>query len=493
MERIIRTCVLVLFWMCTCGAVANPYDIVIQGGRVIDPETNLDAIRNLGISGSQIAAISESPLEGHQEIDAAGLIVSPGFIDLHVHGLTNQEARYQIHDGVTTALELEWGVPFFDRWIESKRNLSLINYGASASAVEARMRVVEQLSAGLAASEKLVDEQGYPQARLSFVRHALTQLSDLSIDAAQTQLMNQLLLGMLDEGTLGIGLPLAYLPGASRDEVLSVFQSASQRSTPVFVHVSEPPGIDGIVSAVAFASATGAPLHIVHINSMALEHIAFALKLIDAARRRGMDVTTEIYPYTASSTRIEASLFADGWEDQYSFTYSDIQWQETGERLTKESFATYREQGGVVIVHDSREEWIALGLAHPDVAIASDGMPFSPGAHPRTAGTFARVLGRYAREEKLLSLNSAIRKITLLPAQRLESIAPSMLRKGRLQVGADADITIFNPASIIDTASFESGLDYSRGVRHVFVNGVAVLVDGDIRDGVFPGQPVLAE
>lgn len=171
--------------------------------------------------------------------------------------------------------------------------------------------------------------------------------------------------------------------------------------------------------------------------------------------------------------------------------YGDLQWQTTRERLTAETFARYRAQGGVVILHMMREEMIALAMATPFVMIASDGMPYAPGAHPRSAGTFARVLGRYVRELRTLDLMSALRRMTLLPARRLEAIAPAMRKKGRLQELADADITVFDPERVLDTATFGTDLTFSEGIRYVLVNGAFVVKDGVTVTGSLPGRAIL--
>jgi dihydroorotase len=169
-------------------------------------------------------------------------------------------------------------------------------------------------------------------------------------------------------------------------------------------------------------------------------------------------------------------------------SFSDLQWQDTGERLTKETFDKYRKQGGVVIIHLMKPEWIEMGIKAPFTMIASDGMPYAPGAHPRSAGTFSKVLGLYVREKKALSLMDGLRKMTIMPAKRLEKIAPGARLKGRIQTGMDADITIFDPTTVIDTATFESGPSFSKGVKHVIVNGTFVVRDGRTVEGVFPGK-----
>jgi N-acyl-D-aspartate/D-glutamate deacylase len=225
---------------------------------------------------------------------------------------------------------------------------------------------------------------------------------------------------------------------------------------------------------------------------MALGEIGHAIDLIAAAHDRGVDVTTELYPYTAASTYLGSALFDGNWQARLGgITYEDLQWQDTGERLTAETFARYREQNGVVIIHMMKEPWIDAGIAHPATMIASDGMPYAPGAHPRSAGTFSRVLGRYVRERQALDLMTALAKMTIMPARRLAGIAPAARAKGRLQVGADADITVFDPDTVIDTATFDGGLSFSEGIEYVLVNGVPVVDGGESVDGARPGRPLL--
>ena len=156
----------------------------------------------------------------------------------------------------------------------------------------------------------------------------------------------------------------------------------------------------------------------------------------------------------------------------------------------KETFDSYRKSGGIIIIHSMKPEWINAGITSKGTMIASDAVPYAKLAHPRSAGAFSRVLGKYVREEKLISLSEAIEKMTLLPARRLEGISPMMRLKGRIQVGSDADITIFDPNTIIDKATFEKGLEFSEGVKYVMVNGTFVLKNGKTLGDVFPGKPV---
>lgn len=230
-----------------------------------------------------------------------------------------------------------------------------------------------------------------------------------------------------------------------------------------------------------------------HINSMALGDIDAALALIQEARDDGLDVTTEMYPYTAGSTFIETAIFNDGWQERFGIGYADLQWQDSGERLTEETFNAYRRQGGAVIMHMMKEEWLEQSLTNANTLIASDGMPYAPAAHPRSAGTFSRVLGRYVRERQVLTLSQALEKMTLLPARRLEKIVPAAAKKGRIQIGMDADITVFDPAAVLDQATFERGLVFSAGIEFVLVNGALVVDGGETVANTFPGKPLSSQ
>ena len=462
------------------------YDIVLSGGRVIDPETKLDAIKNVGITSNRIAQISSEPLKGKETINVSGLVLAPGFIDLHVHGRSNTEQEYQLHDGVTTALELEWGIEHLGKWYESRKGKALINYGASVCWPFERFRAMDKYTQGVNELEQMT-MKGESKIETLFNIIGPSYADKLLPD--ETNKMFDNIKSSLSEGGIGIGVPIGYLPKTTPDEMFRVYQLAGQLNALVFSHVREP-DILSIQEAIANAILTGAPLHIVHINSMALGQIELSLDMIQSARSKGFDITTELYPYTAGSTLIQSAIFNDGWQAKMAISYGDLQWEATGERLTKETFESYRKTGGVVIIHSMKPAWIKTGITSPGVMIASDGMPYAKLAHPRTAGTFSRVLGKYVREEKVIDLSTAIEKMTFLPAKRLEVIAPMMRFKGRIQVGADADIIIFNPNTIIDKATFENGVEFSAGIEYVMVNGSFVLKKGKTVSNIFPGQAV---
>jgi dihydroorotase len=311
-------------------------------------------------------------------------------------------------------------------------------------------------------------------------------------DAAGVRTLVRLLGEEMDAGGIGIGMGLAYTPGATPDEVRAVFALAADRSVPVFVHLAEPQSpedLSPLETALDHARATGASLHVVHIVSSARAATSRALAAIDAARAGGLLVTTEVYPYTASSTLIESALFGDGWRERTGLDYGDLQWVATGARLDEKSFARYRKQGGTVVVHGMQEAWVEEALAHPGVIVAADAMPlYDGGEHPRSVGTHARVLGVYVRERGVLTLMDALARMTYLPARRLEFAAPEFRHKGRIRLGDDADLTIFDPATVIDRATYEDSPEPSAGIPTVIVAGVPVVRNGELVKGSFPGQ-----
>ena len=457
------------------------FDLVIAGGRVMDPETGLDAVRHIGITAGKIAAISAQPLTGKTALQAAGRVVSPGFIDLHAHGQTNQANEYQAHDGVTTALELEVGVPSVGAFLRSRENNAILNFGATAS--HGAMRTMSMTEFAAEAKSWQDTPNRWSDISMKGRYKPLAAAEEYSLLAANME-------RGLREGGLGLGVAHQYYPGATREEIFRVFQMAQRWKAPIFTHVRSM-GPEAMQEVIANAAATGVALHIVHINSMSLGSLPFVLDLIESARKQGLDITTEAYPYTAASTFLESTIFDDGWQERLGISYGEIQWVQTGERLTQETFERYRKAGGAVIMHLMKPEWIRRAMASPFVMIGSDGMPYAPGAHPRSAGTFARVLGLYVREQKVLPLMDALAKMTIMPARRLESIAPQLKYKGRIRLGADADITVFDPSRIVDTATFEKGLSFSIGIDHVVVNGVPVVRDGKTVPNTFPGTAVL--
>lgn len=294
----------------------------------------------------------------------------------------------------------------------------------------------------------------------------------------------------LSQGAVCIGAGFPYTPAATREELLAVFRIAAMTKTPIHLHIT--PGSAGLKEALSLAGETNAPLQVVHINSSSLAETPVMLEMISDAQARGLDVTTEAYPYAAGMTEIQSATIQDIYRSVPDARLAELEWPRTGERLNRESFERYSRIGGPIVVHTNTEQMVAAAINSPLTIIASDAYWQNGTGHPRTTGTFSKVLGRYVREAHSLSLMEAIRKMTLMPAQRLEARVPSMRQKGRLRVGADADITIFDAASVVDRSTYREPSLSPVGIQHVIVNGVSVVANARAVEGVAPGKPVRA-
>lgn len=463
------------------AATLAAHDVVLANGRVMDPATGLDATRHIGIRDGKIAAISEAPLAGKEIVDATGLVVAPGFIDIHAHGQTTGDLLIKARDGVTTALDVEVGVYPVAAWYASMEGRAPIHYGATVGHIAARFAAFHPGTE--------IGHWAVNRAKVALLG-ASPAGANRAAGPVELKAISDSLRRGLDEGALGIGFGINYTPAAEPAEIEALFRVAAERKVPAFVH-TRAFGIGAIREAIEASRKTGASLHLVHIGSSAIGDMPEVLSLIDERRAAGQDVTTEVYPYTAASTVLESAMFNPGWQENLKIDYGDLAWSATGERLTRESFERYRKQGGWVIIYMMKDEHVEQAVAHPGVMIASDGVPFIDGkGHPRGAGTCARVLGHYSREKKLLSLMDALAKMTILPARRMESHVPAMRQKGRIAVGADADITVFDAAKVIDRATFENPTEPSEGIVQVLVNGEFVVRDGKPVSDAMPGRAV---
>lgn len=507
-----KTCLTLLAaaFFAALPSFAQDYDVVIHNGRVIDPETKLDAVRSVGIRDGRIAAIAEQPLTGKKSIDAKGLVVAPGFIDLHSHAVnTLAGARMQVMDGVTTALELESGViPVAKSYDATAREGRPLNYGFAvawtfARAIVAKGTRVEEFSpANWADAYSRSDWHGFfPPEKSRRVLELIEQ--------------------GLSEGAIGVGANLGYMPEANLEEFLDIGKlTLKYGRCRTFVHIrhNEPFGpnnnIGGHQEVIAVAAMTGAALHFCHLNSNATQRIPQMIAAVETAQRQGLDITWEVYPYGAASTMVSAAYLAPDNLPNLGIESKRIFYLQTGESVvSNERLAEIikKDPAGLVVVHlleetnPKEKAMLDQAVTHPTTAIASDALMWQVGAnviqddvwplpanasgHPRSAGTFCRVLGPYVREGKL-TLHDAIRKMTLVPAQILETSVPQMKNKGRLKVDADADITIFDAAIVTDRATYNKPNQTSFGIRHVLVNGIASVTDGELVKESKAGRPV---
>ena len=466
---------LILFGAIPC-VFAQQYDLVIEGGRAMDPETGLDAVRNVGIRDGKIARISSEALSGKRTISARDLVVAPGFIDVHQHGQDLESQQVKAQDGVTTALEMEIGKPDVTAFLQSHHGHSLINYGTAASHVAAR-----SLAFGTAIAESEILPKAGPA-------------TDLPATPEQMERIRERLGHELDAGALNIGMGIQYTPGATRLEVIEMFRLAAERHVPVFTHMrnfgrAEPgSAIEAVNEVIGAAAISGASLHIVHINSTCLQDSMECLSMVAGARARGLDVTTEAYPYVAGMTYINSALFNPGWKEKLGIDYSALQLPETGERLTKERFEQLHSspEPHLVLMFVNTDAMVDAVIENPLVMIASDGL----NSHPRNAGTFSRVLARYVREKGTLTLMDALRKMTLMPAECLEKATPEARLMGRLQEGAHADLVVFDPKTISDRSTYQHPMEPSVGVQYLLVGGTVVVDQGKLVPNTFPGRAI---
>ena len=451
-----------------CASQPAPtYDLVIANGRVIDPASGLDGVRHIGIRSDKIEAVSTAPLAGARVIDAFRYIVAPGFIDLHEHGQQEESYRMMVRDGVTSAFELEVGTADVARWYRERDGGQIVNYGVAIGHIPARMKVLGDPGKGLLPAG--IGGSG-------------------SANETQLAAMEAILRQGLAQGAVAMGFGSAYTPGAPISEIERMFRVAAAGGVSAHIHMRG--GLAGLHETIAAAKSAGASLHIVHVNSSADTELEEFLAAIKAARDAGQDVTTEAYPYGAGMTEIQSALF-DDWKTWPDARFGLHQLVSTGERLTRDTFGKARAAGGTVIIHGRSEAQTRAAIVSPLAMIASDGFIENGRGHPRTSGTFARVLGKYVRDEGAVTMMDALRRMTIEPARRLERRVPAMTAKGRVSVGADADLTLFDPATVMDRATYEDASLASAGIPYVIIVGKEV-VDGGQVTAARPGRAIRA-
>lgn len=447
----------------------HPYDVVILKGRVMDPETGLDGIANVGVRDGVIEIITTNAIQGIRTINARGLIVAPGFIDI----LSSIHPQRKAHedkaaDGVTTTFGMHGGP------------LDVAGYVARQEAA----RPVVNFAA-------TVDHRAVREA---------AGATDLYEPASPDQIpvMKELAREAIRKGAVGIGFGLNYSPGASYEETFSLFEVAAEEGVPVHLHARYKGNVFPLTMSlsameiVAMAAASGAQAQLVHLISSTVGSAPLSIALAEGASARGVDVGFDFHVWTRNQTTLQSALYDEGWQPRFGGAdHSDIYVAATQERLTKERFEELRAQPGGLEIQTEfiPEEEIILGLKSPLGIISSDGGGLINGTgHPRSFGTFARFLGRYIRDQQVVSWMEGIRKITLLPARRLEAAVPAMMRKGRLQVGMDADITVFDPETVQERATYQEPNQRSQGILFVVVNGTVVVDGGTVVADAAPGR-----
>ena len=485
------------------AASAATYDLVINGGRVMDPETKFDEVANVGIKDGKIAAITTKKIQGARAIDATGHVVAPGFIDYHSHGQDPFAYRLYARDGVTTPMDLEIGQFPMDDFYAFWEGKALLNYGATVSHPFARVKVLDGLDPkGRVAYEGSLGEAMHDGQQWK------TKLYDPKDEAAIMAAVET----ELKRGGLGISYPVGYYTRVGSPEIMAVAGLAKKYDLPITTHVRylaqiPPSGYLGIEEMLTVSRTQEVAMLVHHVQSNCLGLTGKCLDLIDAARAQGQKVVGEFYPWNYAGTYVDADYNAPGFEQRLGIQASDYKIAATGEALTAEKMAQLRKDapGTQLLMYTMKDEYIMAAMTRPGVIVGSDAMPYivdgglkgdwdtpfgAGNGHARGAGTHAKIL-RMTRETGAITLMEAISKMTYLPAAFLEDHVPQMKKRGRMQKGAVADITIFDPETVTEHATPKPGENSlpSTGIPYVIVNGT-VVVDDSVVQRVAPGVAI---
>jgi N-acyl-D-glutamate deacylase len=490
----------------------DQYDLIIRNGRVLDPETGFDGIADVAIKDGAIAAVGPVSGSAVRVIDAKGLVVAPGFIDLHAHGQSLPADRMQAFDGVTTTLELEVGVLPVARWYDEQAAIGrTLNYGAAAGWVFGRIATMttQQTASTVAGMGEAMRDKRW--------------VEEVSTPAETAEIVDRVRAG-LEQGGLGIAFPNAYAPGTGVKELSELCSLAARHGVPTYTHIAymsnvDPrSSVDAYTRLIGLAGSTGAHMHICHFNSTSMQDVERCAELVKTAQAQGLKVTVEAYPYGTGSTVVGAEFFADpAFPQRFGSGYEAIEMVAERRRLAsrEELLARQeREPGALVLIHfldvavnQRHRDLLDISVMYPGGAIASDAMPWilSNGtlytgdawplpedavSHPRSSGTFTKFLRDWVIDRKVVPLLDGIAKCTLIPSQILEASTPVMQKKGRLQAGADADVVVFDLETLRDRADFLNMNRPAEGVKHLLVHGQAVIADGALLRDARPGRPV---
>lgn len=491
------------------------FDIVIKNGRVMDPQSGRDEVADVGIAAGVIESVGHIPsAEGRTVIEAAGRVVSPGFVDIHAHGQSVAADWMQAFDGVTTTLELEVGVLPVRAWYDRQEKAGrVLHYGAAAGWIFAR----KQVMAGI-----VPDPQKHPMEMMGEGADNHGGWSTDISTPAQLQQICAIVEAGLQDGAIGIGLPHGYAPGAGVKEMTRICDLAAQAGTPTFTHIPfmsnrDPQSSEeAYIRLMGYAAATGAHMHICHLNSTSLHDVDRCCELLRNAQARGLPITVEAYPYGTGSTVVSAAFFADpDFTDRTGSSYGSIELIHNRHQMADRAdlvAARDLDPSALVAWHfldlehnDRHRALLDRSVLYPGGSIASDAMPWVEpdgsiyrgeewplperlSAHPRSAGTFTKFLADYQRARGAIGLMDAIAKCTILPARILEGCLPRMRQTARLQEGCDADVIVFDPDTVASQASFAAMTRHAVGMDAVIVAGMPVIVEGRLDTSARPGR-----
>lgn len=450
------------------------YDLVINGGIIIEPKSNTQTRGNIGILNGKIARISRELMEGLETIDATNRIVCPGFIDIHSHLNTDYYAAWlSAKQGITTCLSgncgLTQGMPI-DHYLNT------------------------------------IEENGYPINFATLVGHSWTLRELVGVKSPtqtatpeQTAKMAELVEQALEEGAFGVSLGLEYSPGATQEEYMPLVKLAAKYDKLVSIHIRTD-ALDfavGLKEAIDLSEKTGARVQISHLAYQFGVHpdvTQMALIMIENAIKKGLPIQCDSGMYEAFATFVNSAVFSDGWEKRYGCQLSDLMISNgkyVGQRATKEIIEYIRknEDGTIGTAFVGVLPDLALAIKQPYTMISTDaGLSDKPGnGHPQDAGTYPRAFQKLVREQGALSMMEAVYKSTYMPAKQL-GIED---RKGWIGTGADADLVVFDPKTIRDNADYV-GIGKPdappSGIDAVIVNGVTIFEGEKTYPDRLPGQ-----
>lgn len=444
------------------------FDLAIQNGYVIDPSARIYSRLNVGVKNGRIAAVTSDEISGRVEIDAAGFVVSPGFIDMHMHEdpYDEEKGSFQflishsmLKMGVTTVVGGNCGIGTMKNPVDYLNAVDRLGYPVNIGM--------------LSPHEKL---------RAAFCDFSRYEPADqFDIDR-----MSELLQIHLDGGCLGLSLGMEYIPGVNKAEATALMRVAEKNHKIVTVHQRSDGdrALSSVEEVIAYAAETGVKLQISHLSSMcSFGSMDEAISIIDSSRSKGLDVLFDGYPYYAFCTAIGSAVFDEGFLKKYDYGdeyYARLQVDPgylQGKEMNKNAFRALREKdpGALVVAHLLNGEEVDRCITHPASVVVSDGLYNNGQGHPRGSGTFPRLIREYVIEKKLLTLEDAIEKITCMPAKRM-----GLSGKGSLKIGSDADITIFDLNKIKDGATYQEPLKQPEGIEYVVINGEIALKSGEI-------------
>ena len=434
---------------------------LIFGGRVIDPANHIDGNYNILLENGKVSWIGTKQPEADQTIDATGKIVTPGFIDIHMHEDPVENGRIRqcifpmmLRQGVTTAVGGNCGGNVHDP----------VDY----------LDIVDRDGAAVNVALYAGHEHFRIAAGAEDIYGGSTE--------AQRQEMGKNIRAALDGGCVGVSFGLRYVPGADKEEFFRAAACCIESKKPIAAHVRD--DADAIFGSIEELIEAGRkfniPMQISHIGSMAgFGQMEAVLKQVEAYQAEGLDVMLDCYPYFAFSTRLGTPTYDPGWLQRYHCGYDVLEFCDgryQGQRATKETFDEVRADfpDCLTVCYVMKEEDIRLAFRHPSVMLGSDGITDNGRGHPRCAGTFPRFLSEFVKKGDL-PLYEAIKKMTVMPAKRL-----NLHQKGHLGIGADADVTIFDYEKVRDRATFAEPSLSPEGIDYVLIGGEVALKDGVI-------------